>query len=380
MTRRFKSAAVIITVLTLCLSTYVGIYAANRFSRLSVGTITNYESLDAVEGNVGMVNILLIGVDDGGYRSDTIMLASLDGYSNRVSILSIPRDTLVMINGTPQKINATMGFAPSNPSPSPTATHDISEPSPTPKPKLTQAELDALPSKLSTTAGHEDLLISKVKSITGLPVHYFVTVDFDGFMDVIEAIDGVEFNVPYDMDYDDPVQGLHIHLEAGQQHLTGQLAHDFVRFRHNNDGSAPGEYIMGDEGRMYWQQQFIKELVKQKLNPQYLGKIDDVYNVFQNNVRTNLSMTEIVKNLNALMAINLNDITSYQLPGEYDYVDELWYYIQNEKKTEKLVNEVFKPQSRETWEAYLEKKASETPEPDPTGTKSPRATAEDDDE
>ena len=81
-----------------------------------------------------------------------------------------------------------------------------------------------------------------------MPVHYFITIDFDGFMDVIEAVDGVEFNVPYDMDYDDPVQGLHIHLKAGQQHLTGQLAHDFVRFRHNNDGSAPGEYVMGDEG------------------------------------------------------------------------------------------------------------------------------------
>ena len=372
MTRRFKVVAILITIITLSVSTYCGVLASQKLSGLSLGTIRNYSSLDALDGNVGMVNVLLIGVDDGGYRSDTIMLASLDGYSNRVSILSIPRDTMVTINGTTQKINATMGIVPTTPTASPSPKPEKnSEPTPEPTPKLSQAELDALPSKLSTTEGHEDLLINKVKSITGLPVHYFVTVDFDGFMDVIEAVDGVEFNVPYDMDYDDPVQGLHIHLEAGQQHLTGQLAHDFVRFRHNNDGSAPGEYVMGDEGRMYWQQQFLKELIKQKLNAQYLSKIDDVYAVFQNNVRTNLTMTEIMRNLNALMNVNLDDITSYQLPGDYEYTNNLWYYVHSERKTEELVNNVFRPQSREEWESYLEKQAAESsPEPDSSSSPS----------
>lgn len=111
---------------------------------------------------------------------------------------------------------------------------------------------------------------------------------------------------------------------------------------------------MGDEGRMYWQQQFLKELIKQKLNAQYLSKIDDVYAVFQNNVRTNLTMTEIMRNLNALMNINLDDITSYQLPGDYEYTNNLWYYVHSERKTEELVNNVFRPQSREEWESYLE--------------------------
>ncbi|MFR0929876.1 MAG: LCP family protein, partial [Monoglobus pectinilyticus] len=110
MTRRFKVVAIIITIITLSVSTYCGVLASQKLSGLSLGTIRNYSSLDALDGNVGMVNVLLIGVDDGGYRSDTIMLASLDGYSNRVSILSIPRDTMVTINGTTQKINATMGI------------------------------------------------------------------------------------------------------------------------------------------------------------------------------------------------------------------------------------------------------------------------------
>lgn len=365
MTMKFKIVAIIIAVLTMSVSTFGGVLASQKLANISfTNNKTSYTSLDEVDGNVGMVNVLFLGVDDGGYRSDTIMLASLDGYSNRVSILSIPRDTMVKINGTTQKINATMGFAgtKSKSSLTPAPKSDSDEPKPTATPKLTQAELDALPSELSTTEGNEDLLIDKIKSITGLPIHYFITVDFDGFMDVIEAVDGVEFNVPYDMDYDDPVQGLHIHLEAGQQHLTGQLAHDFVRFRHNNDGSAPGEYVMGDEGRMYWQQQFIKELIKQKLNPQYLSKIDDVFAVVQNNVRTNLTLPDVVKNLNALMKVNLDDITSYQLPGEYEYTDNLWYYVYNQNKTEQLVNDVFKPQSREEWEEYLAEQDTESHE------------------
>ncbi len=378
MTRKFKVVAVIIAVLTLSVSTFGGVLASQKLANISfTNSKTSYTSLDEVDSNIGMVNVLLIGVDDGGYRSDTIMLASLDGYSNRVSILSIPRDTMVKINGTTQKINATMGFTDtkSKPSPSPSPKRDSSKPSPTATPKLTQEELDALPSKLSTTEGNEDMLINKIKSITGLPIHYFVTVDFDGFMDVIEAVDGVEFNVPYDMDYDDPVQGLHIHLEAGQQHLTGQLAHDFVRFRHNNDGSAPGEYVMGDEGRMYWQQQFIKELIKQKLNTQYLSKIDDVFEVVKNNVRTNLTLPEVVKNLNALMSVNLDDITSYQLPGEYEYTNNLWYYVYDPEETEELINNVFKPQSREEWEAYLaeqEKDTEESAKPESASDRSER--------
>ncbi len=350
MTRKFKITAIIIAVLTMSISTFGGVLASQKLANISfTNNLTSYASLDEVDSTVGMVNVLLLGVDEGGYRSDTIMLASLDGYSNRVSILSIPRDTMVRINGSTQKINATMGFASARSKPSPT-------------PERSGAESDAVQddnsegaskSRLSTDEGHEDALIEKIKGITGLPIHYFVTVDFDGFMDVIEAVDGVEFDVPYDMNYDDPVQGLHIHLKAGQQHLTGQLAHDFVRFRHNNDGSAPGEYVMGDEGRMYWQQQFIKELVKQKLNPQYLSKIDDVFAVVQDNVRTNLTLPEAVKNLNALMKVDFDDIVSYQLPGEYEYTDSLWYYVYNPKKTQQLIDDVFRPQSREEWEAYL---------------------------
>lgn len=354
MTKRFKVIAILLAVVLTAVSCYGGVFAARMIDNLEIGTVTQYDSLDAVDENVGMVNVLVIGVDVDGVRSDTIMLVSLDDYSDRVSILSIPRDTRVVINGSYQKINATMAFAEAaDTSRVPEIEHGGEA---TPVPELSDREWLTLPSKLSTTDGYEDSLIEQVKSITGLPVNYFVTVDFSGFMDLIAAVDGVDFNVPYDMNYDDPVQGLHIHLEAGPQHLDAQHAHDFVRFRHNNDGSAPGEYVMGDEGRIYWQQQFIKELIRQKLNPAYLAKLGDILEVFENNVRTNLTMTDVIKNLNALNGIDLSDITAYELPGSAEYIDSIWYYIQDVPGTRELVEDVFRPQSREEWDAYLASK------------------------
>ncbi len=384
MTKRFKRIAVIISVITMMISTYVGVLAAHKLDNISLGSTADLVSLDSPDENVGMVNVLLIGVDEDGYRSDTIMLVSLDDYSERVSVLSIPRDTMVRINGSIQKINATMGFGLSKSSPSPDADEDEDsdqnggEEESENQNKIPESKYDDIhPSELALGEGHEDLLINKVKEITGLPVHYYVTVDFDGFVELINAVDGVDFNVPYDMDYDDPIQSLHIHLEAGEQHLDGKHAHDFVRFRHNNDGTAPGEYVMGDEGRVYWQQRFIKEIVKQKLNPYYISKLDRIFEVFRNNVRTNLSMSDVVKNLNALTGISLDDICTYQLPGESEYINETWYYIQDVPSTRKLVNDVFLPQTREEWEAYLEEnKATSAPSDDEDSDEAENETAD----
>lgn len=373
MTKRFKVIAIIISIVTMAFSTYGGVLAAQKLNSLPIGNTISYLSLDEMNSNVGIMNVLLIGVDEGGYRSDTIMLVSLDDYSDRVSILSIPRDTRVKINGSTQKINATMAFAPSSTS-RPSDGEDGSgeenssymdsdiNPVVTPLPLPTDESGNLVweyRSELSTTEGHEDLLINKVKEITGLPIHYFITVDFDGFVELINAVDGVDFDVPYDMDYDDPVQSLHIHLEAGPQHLDGKHAHDFVRFRHNNDGTAPGEYVMGDEGRVYWQQRFIKELVRQKLNPYYISKMDDIGNVFRNNVRTNLTITDVVKNLNALTNVKLDDIRAYQLPGDYEYTNGVWYYVQDIPATRELINNVFLPMDRDEWEDYLAEQENE---------------------
>lgn len=329
MNKTFKIIVLMLTFIAIVCSAMFGVFAAQKVTDIAFGDNIYISGLDDSEEQVGMINMLLIGVDEGGYRSDTIMLLSVDGYSGRVNILSVPRDTMVKPDGyATTKINALIG--------------------------LGREAADA--GKISQP---EEMLIDEVKELTGLPIHYFMAVDFDGFKDIIDAVDGVDFEVPYNMNYDDPTQNLHIHLKAGMQHLNGQSAHDFVRFRHNNDGSAPGEYVMGDEGREYWQQEFLKEVVKQKLKPQYLSKIDDLFKVVKENVRTNYTMKDLLKHLYLVQAIDVENIGSYQMPGGSEYLNDLWWYIYDEDKTRDLVNEVFLPMSKEEWEQYKIEHAEE---------------------
>lgn len=326
MNRVFRFTVITITVVFVIFSTMLGVLAAQKLSKLSFGDEVNIYGLEEEDKQLGMINLLLIGVDEGGYRSDTIMLLSVDGYSDRLSILSIPRDTMVKAKGyTVQKINALIGLG---------------------KEEASMGKIDE----------PEELLIDMVKELTGLPIHYFLSVDFDGFKKIVDAVDGVDFNVPYNMDYDDPTQDLHIHLKAGMQHLDGEAAHDFVRFRHNNNGTAPGEYVLGDEGREYWQQQFLKELVRQKCKAQYISRIDDLFKVVKDNVRTNYTMRDLVNHLDLVQRIDFDEISSCQLPGQAEYIEPAWWYKCDKEATKELINEAFLPMSDEEWETYKETK------------------------
>jgi LCP family protein required for cell wall assembly len=86
-------------------------------------------------------------------------------------------------------------------------------------------------------------------------------VDFDGFVELVDSVDGVDFDVPVRMKYDDPTQNLHIDLQKGPQHLDGPKAVQFMRFRQNNPG-IPGGYPDGDLGRIKAQQAFIKAFAR----------------------------------------------------------------------------------------------------------------------
>lgn len=330
MNKVFKTTVLLITLIFAVFSVILGVFAAHKVADISLGDDVYIAGLEEEDEEIGMINILLIGVDDGGFRGDTIMLVSVDGYSNRANILSIPRDTMVKAKGyTTQKINALMAFG-----------HE----------QVKKGKIDE----------PEEILIDMVKELTGLPIHYFLTIDFDGFKEVIDALGGVDFNVPYNMNYDDPVQDLHIHLKAGQQHLDGQAAHDFVRFRHNNNGTAPGEYVWGDEGREYWQQEFIKELMRQKLKPQYIAKVRDLFEVVKDNVRTNYTMRDLISHVGLAQKIDIDGIGTYQLPGESKYMqapgfaETLWWYVKDEEATKELIHDVFLPKSPEEWENYVE--------------------------
>ncbi len=327
MTKLAKRITLLLIGIVLISTTVLGVLAAKKVSEMPFGEQVNLAELDRNSEQVGMINFLLIGIDADGTRSDTNMLLSYDGYSDRINILSFPRDTKVTMNGHSQKLNAAMGVGLAK----------------------AKAGMDDAP---------EEELIRQVKKLSGLPVHYFVTVDFDGFKEIIDVLGGVEFNVPYNMNYDDPTQDLHIHLKKGQQHLDGQMAHDFVRFRQNNGGTAPGEYVMGDEGRIYWQQRFLKALIAQKARPEYFAKITDIFEVIVDNVRTNYTMQDLLKHLNIVQNLDVKDIESYQLPGIAGYENGVAWYLQDQAATDQLIHDVFMPRSREQWEKEQAEKAA----------------------
>ena len=326
MSKSFKVTTILLTCVLVIVSTMFGVLAAKRISQIPLGNNVTMASLDKADAEVGMINFLLIGVDEDGTRSDTIMLFCYDGYSNRVNILSFPRDTIVETGGWKQKLNAAIGVGM----------------------QKVKSGKDQEP---------EEELIRLIKRMSGLPIHYSLTVNFDGFKEIIDALGGVDFDVPYNMNYDDPAQDLHIHLKKGQQHLDGQAAHDFVRFRHNNDGSAPGEYVMGDEGRIHWQQEFMKELYRQKVNAQLFAKLNEVFEIIAKNVKTNYTMQDLMKHVSILQKIDINAMGSYKLPGGSQYINGVWWYVQDEKGTMELIQEVFLPRSIEEWEKQQAEKA-----------------------
>src|SRR5699024_11040122 len=130
--------------------------------------------------------------------TDTIIVASYNPNTQKATLLSIPRDTYT-------------GKNPSKATPS-----------------------DKINELYSYTKGPEATL-KLINEITGLNINHYAVIKTEALIKLVDAIGGVDFNVPIDMDYDDETQELHIHLKAGQQHLNSDQAEQLVRFRHNND-------------------------------------------------------------------------------------------------------------------------------------------------
>lgn len=212
-------------------------------------------------------NILLYGVDNDAGGSDTNMLMRFDAESKKIDVVSLPRDTL-MSNG--HKLNS------------------------------------------SYNNGGTEKLRSNIEDMLGVPVDFYVSVDLKGFIALIDQIGGVEFDVPCDMDYDDPYQDLHIHFKAGLQKLNGQQAMEVVRFRHNNDNTGYGG--RQDLGRIGTQQAFLKT-VAQKLMK--LENVPAMAGTFLKYVKTDLTLGNLMWLANQALSMGGTDAISFAtLPGD----------------------------------------------------------------
>ena len=220
--------------------------------------------------------ILVSGVDDHNGGSDTNILVAVDAANDAIYGVSIPRDTKAIIDGDAHKIN------------------------------------------YAYNSGGMSLMADVITEQLGLPVDYTVQVDLQGFVAIVDAIGGVEFDVPIDMHYEDPYQDLYIHINKGLQRLSGEDALKVVRFREG--------YASQDLGRMNTQQAFLKAAAKQTLTPANLDKIDDFVKIFQSYVETDLTLGNLAWLGKEAISMGTDAISFCTLPGEwkspYIYLDQ----------------------------------------------------------
>lgn len=246
-------------------------------------------------------NVLLLGGDKVSNSSDTMMLANFDPVTNKINIMSIPRDTRVFINNKERKIN------------------------------------------YAYASGGVDLAVQTVSELLDVNIKYYVFVDTSAFRKVIDILGGVDYYVPVNMDYDDPLQNLHIHLKKGQQTLNGAQAEQFVRFRKPNKWTKElRQYYDGsDLKRNEAQQNFMRELMRQKLTLQYLPKLNSVIETVFENVKTNFTLNEVVKMTGYVSKFNVNNVNFIHMPGT-TYDVSPWYYICDVSAARQVVAENFK--------------------------------------
>ncbi len=200
--------------------------------------------------------VLILGRDTGGGgNTDTMLLASYDVTNQKATVMSIPRDTMVNVSWDIKRINSVYNYY---------------------------------------GGGDRGIqyLYKEIAQLVGFEPDYQVVVEWDAVGQIVDAMGGVWFDVPRNMNYDDPYQDLHIHQEKGYRLLTGDDAMQVLRYRHDNDMRYG--YPDGDLGRIKTQQAFLTAMVDQLLKIGNITKINQFIRVFQNNVETDLSFQNIL--------------------------------------------------------------------------------------
>lgn len=231
--------------------------------------------------------------------TDTMMLVSVNFDTGDINLLSIPRDT-----------------------------------------KVSDKKIDKI--NTANSIGGMQLAMDTVNQLLDLDIEHYVKVDYQVVMDLVDIIGGVEIDVPFLMEYYDPTANppLNIYIEEGSQVLDGKLAHDFLRWRHNNAKTVG--YKDGDVGRTKAQQYFMKELIKQTLNSDDLiKKLSSIVITYFKNVETNLPLDTILEGIKFARNLDTENIRTETLPGEGTYIGGISYFIHDGEDTKALVKELY---------------------------------------
>lgn len=238
-------------------------------------------------------NVVVAGVDEGGYRTDLIMLCQINRRTNELNILQIPRDTRVQNKRNDKKINSAFfsGF---------------------------------------------ECMSAEINQVTGIKPDSYIMVGFDGFTDIIDALGGVTVDVPIRMNYTDPVQNLVIDLQPGKQKLDGEHAQMFMRFRKNNDGTG---YADGDIGRIDTQKLLYSAVIEKIKSPTGIVRLPAVLAAMEKHSKTNLN-GELVGVLRDMAACSGN-VKFHTLPGSGKYIGGVSYFVYDKNASAELISQNF---------------------------------------
>ena len=246
----------------------------------------------------GISTFVLAGTDAEGDRTDTIMLVSINKNDHQISMMSIPRDTHVDAPYSVPKINSAVGYGGGG------------------------------------KRGMEELM-TRISEITGFMPDGYILVDLKDFVSVVNFMGGVNFDVPMDMDYEDPTQNLKIHLKAGEQHLNGREAIQLVRFRSG--------YADADLGRTSVQRDFMQAALKQWTSPLKIWRIPFLTVMVATRIRTDMSLGNLGWIGRVGLLSHVHNIQMDLLPGEPQYIGSGSYYVADESATHSLMKQSYSP-------------------------------------
>lgn len=273
-----------ITLLTLFLVLGVGGYYAYHF----VSAVSDaHKPLDRTKSDLRdevvsidePFTVLVLGIDaqggEGNYRPDTMMLLSINPKNNTMKMLSIPRDTYVEIpnrNGGKDKINSVPAYA------------------------------------FRQGADPVQHLIETVEKFLNVPVDHYATINFKGFVEIVDAVGGVDVEVPFDFWEKRAGKNERIYFTKGPMHLNGEEALAYVRMRKRDK--------MGDLGRNMRQRQVLQDVASKMASFKNVSKIDDILQALGKNVAFDFNIKDLPSLQRLISNIPKENMESLELKGD----------------------------------------------------------------
>ena len=256
----------------------------------------------------GCATILVAGTDEGGYRTDSMLLLNIDRTEKAIHLVSIPRDTLIYCEYSVPKINSAYGWAGGG------------------------------------EAGMQELLL-RVSEIIGFEPDGYAVVDLSVFEQLVDLMGGITFDVPVDMHYSDPAQGLNIDLQAGRQHLNGEQAMQVARFRSG--------YATADLGRIEVQRSLVSSALRQWVSPKGMLHLSKAVKLVLEHTNTNLTKSNLLWLAESFLLCGRSDIASATLPGYAANFTSGSYYVLDAGGVADIVNRYLNPYEKEVQAAEL---------------------------